>query len=582
MKKSINLIAVGLAAGALLTSSIINVPIIQAATVSSTAKTSSDDVDADGISESLKTALVSTGYFSDTSEVTKESLSELSDPPGLGLELVMKGITDISGLQYATNITKLDLGFNKITDLTPLKDLNLTRLSINNNPNLTDLSPLENMNGLTYLHMQSDNISDISPLKSLTNLSDLQIAQNHITDFSTLDSIPTVAILVMSPQTITEDSKELSKNNFKIDLNDYLSSGGTISDATASIRGSNAEVGVDNDSNVVSVSNITDSDTLTINFNETVNSNGKDQVVKMTVTQPYVIGDGNVTTKLVSMKVGDTWNNELGFESATDPFNGELTIDDFDVNTDDLDTSTEGLYWVTYTSKDYPGLTGTAEVTVEKDNNTGGNNSGDNNNGSNTGDVSEIDEMLLTSKKTDSIAIYDANGNKTSDKVLSGVTDFTTTKKSVVDGVAYYQVGDDEWVKESDVSEYFEYSGIIQTNSDSIKTLSNLSGNSSNRGLAQTTDWQSDRYTYINGVKQYRVSTNEWVAADQILEITPVSGVLTINSDATLYRDNGNKSDRGLAANSAFLTDKTATINGETMYRVSTNEWVPASQVTLN
>ncbi|WP_125712013.1 leucine-rich repeat domain-containing protein [Companilactobacillus kedongensis] len=583
MKKSVSMIITGLAAGALLTSSMINVPTIQAANVeNSTSKTSSDDVDENGISESLKAALVKGKYFSDESEITPESLSELTDPAGLGLSLVMSQVTDISGLQYATKITKLDLGFNKITDLTPLRNLNLTRLSINNNPNLIDLSPLENMTNLTYLHMEGDNISDITPLKSLTNITDLKISENHIIDFSALDNMTAITALNMTPQTISEDSEELSKNSFEIDLNDYLSSGGTISDATASIKGSDAEVGVDDKSNVVTVSDITAGDTLTINFVETININGVDKDVSMTITQPYTIGDGNVVTKPVTMKIGDTWNDSLGFVSATDPFGDELTLEDFDVNTGILNTNTEGDYQVTYTSKDFPGITGTADVTVEKDNNTGGNNSGGNNNGSNTGDVSEIDEMLLTSKKADSIAIYDANGNKTSDKTLSGVTDFTTTKKSVVNGVTYYQVGDDEWVKESDVAEYFEYSGTVQTNSDSIKKLSNLNGDSSNRGLAQTTDWQADRYAYINGNKSYRVSTNEWVAADQTLEITPVSGVLTINEEATLYHDNGKKSDRGLAANSAFVTDKTATINGEKMYRVSTNEWVPASQVTMN
>lgn len=585
MKKSMSMIVTGLAAGALLTSSMVNIPIIQAANVeNSTKESNKSDVDENGISESLKAALVSKGYYDNESDVTPEALATLNPSPnGLGLSLSMSKIDDISGLQYATSLKRLDLGFNGFSDLSPLKDLNLDWLSINNNSNISDISPIENMTSLTYLHAEGDNISDISPLKSLVNLTNLKINDNHVTDFSVLNNFDwSSKKLTVTPQTVIEDSKQLDQNSFDIDLNDYLSSGGSISNATASLKNTDADVGLDDSTNIVSVSNIKASDTLTINFDETISINGNDQVVKMTITQPYSIGKGSITTKPVNMNVGDKWDNSLGFESATDPFNEELTLNDFDIDTGDLDTDAEGTYTVTHTSKDYPDITGTSEVTVKKgSDNSGGNNSG-NNNGSNTSNVTEIDEMLLSSKKTDSIAIYDVNGNKISDKTLDGVTDFSTTKKNVVNGVTYYQVGDDEWVKASDVAEYFEYSGIVQTNSDSIKKLSNLNGETSNRGLEKTTDWQADRYTYINGEKHYRVSSNEWVKADDTLEITPVKGVLRINSETKLYHDNGQKSDRGLAKDSDFVTDKKATINGETMYRVSTNEWVPESAVTLN
>jgi hypothetical protein len=36
---------------------------------------------------------------------------------------------------------------------------------------------------------------------------------------------------------------------------------------------------------------------------------------------------------------------------------------------------------------------------------------------------------------------------------------------------------------------------------------------------------------------------------------------------------------RQLAANSAWYTDRSAIINGEKMYRVSTSEWLPAANV---
>lgn len=581
MKKSIRLIATGIAISAVLTGSMINIPIIQAASVENKTTNATKDVDENGISESLKTALVSKKYFDSEDEITPESLAEF-DPGPLGLSIYNSKITDISGLQYATKVTALDIGINDVSDLSPLKDLKLTRLSINSNPNLTDLSPLKDMTSLTYLHMENSNITDISVLKSMSKLSNVQMNNNHIIDFSPLYDKASLTSnnITISPQTISEDTKTLNKNNFSVNLNDYTSPEASVSGITAKVDSQNAELSVDDDANSVAVSNISSSDTLTVNFAETMTINGIEKTVDVTIKQPYVVGSGSIVTKSVNMKIGDKWNDNLGFESATDPFGEDLKVTDFDVDTGDLDTNTEGIYEVTYTSKDYPDLSAKAEVTVEKkSDNSGGNNSG--NNGSNTDNVTDIDQKLLSSKENDSIAIYDANGNKVSDKTLNGLTDFNTSKKSEVNGTTYYQVGDNEWISENDVVEYFEYSGTVQTNSDSIKKLSQLNGKTSNRGLAQTTDWQSDRYATINNEKMYRVSTNEWVAADQTLEVTPISGVLKINSEAKLYHDNGKQSDRGLAENSDFVTDKIATINGEKMYRVSTNEWVPASQVTL-
>ena len=57
-------------------------------------------------------------------------------------------ITDLTGLEHATNLIRLELGNNFISDLSPLKRLtNLTRLDLNNN-SISDLSPLADNTGL--------------------------------------------------------------------------------------------------------------------------------------------------------------------------------------------------------------------------------------------------------------------------------------------------------------------------------------------------------------------------------------------------------------------------------------------------
>ena len=81
-------------------------------------------------------------------------------------------ISDLTGLEHATNLTDLFLGdthvegegwinSNSIKDLSPLAGLtNLTRLNLSQN-NITDLSPLAELTNLTWLDIGGNNLSNI-------------------------------------------------------------------------------------------------------------------------------------------------------------------------------------------------------------------------------------------------------------------------------------------------------------------------------------------------------------------------------------------------------------------------------------
>lgn len=64
-----------------------------------------------------------------------------------------------------------------------------------------------------------------------------------------------------------------------------------------------------------------------------------------------------------------------------------------------------------------------------------------------------------------------------------------------------------------------------------------------------------------------------------------ISGVAIVNHDNNFYHlyntDNEVIDHRALAANSHWQVDKVRTVNGEKQYRVSTNEWIHASDVTF-
>ena len=103
-----------------------------------------------------------------------------------------KGIYDITGLGFATNLRELHLNKNPITDLQPL--VNLMKLEVLHIRDLAptattanlDIRPLRNLMSLKKLTLQRNGISDITPLSRLTQLQTLEIEGNPITDLSPL------------------------------------------------------------------------------------------------------------------------------------------------------------------------------------------------------------------------------------------------------------------------------------------------------------------------------------------------------------------------------------------------------------
>ena len=103
-----------------------------------------------------------------------------------GLSASESQITDLTGLEYAANLTNLVLGSNYISDLAPLaKSTKLELLWLWNNP-LSDLSPLANLTHLEKVDFAGCQISDITPLSNLTQLTTLILRHNRINDLTPL------------------------------------------------------------------------------------------------------------------------------------------------------------------------------------------------------------------------------------------------------------------------------------------------------------------------------------------------------------------------------------------------------------
>jgi len=100
------------------------------------------------------------------------------------VELRDQGITDrwlaemVASEEIPANVTRLYLGGNSITDVTPLRNLtDLTALDLWGN-NVSDLSPLSNLINLTELSLWSNDFEDITPLGNLTNLTRFNLGDN--------------------------------------------------------------------------------------------------------------------------------------------------------------------------------------------------------------------------------------------------------------------------------------------------------------------------------------------------------------------------------------------------------------------
>ena len=87
-------------------------------------------------------------------------------------------VADLTGLEYAWNLTRLSIQNGVFADLSPLEKLSkLTDLSITNNPIIADLTPLAGLPNVRYLNLGGNRgISDLSPIFGYNNLISLSLS----------------------------------------------------------------------------------------------------------------------------------------------------------------------------------------------------------------------------------------------------------------------------------------------------------------------------------------------------------------------------------------------------------------------
>ena len=102
------------------------------------------------------------------------------------IEADERGISDLRGLEYATNLERIEFRRNAISDLSPLRGLTrLNNIKLRGN-RITDISSLAGLINVDWLGLEENAINDLSPLAGLIKLNGIGISENPVSDVSPL------------------------------------------------------------------------------------------------------------------------------------------------------------------------------------------------------------------------------------------------------------------------------------------------------------------------------------------------------------------------------------------------------------
>ncbi len=117
-------------------------------------------------------------------ELTDQQLSMLDTLVAGG---VFGKVSSLEGIGRCYNLQCLNLSGHNLSDITPVAQLkSLTELELDQNRILADISPLAGLTELRKLNLQLNMVSNISPLRNLTKLTFLNLMTNPITDITVL------------------------------------------------------------------------------------------------------------------------------------------------------------------------------------------------------------------------------------------------------------------------------------------------------------------------------------------------------------------------------------------------------------
>ena len=116
--------------------------------------------------------------------------------------------SQLKPIKYAKHLRALDLGHNRLDDISFVADLPELRILILADNRIKDISPLSACTHLQYVELFTNQLKDISALGNCTELLDLNITTNKITDLKALDGCGKLERLWASHNPLSDEGKQ--------------------------------------------------------------------------------------------------------------------------------------------------------------------------------------------------------------------------------------------------------------------------------------------------------------------------------------------------------------------------------------
>ena len=159
----------------------------------------------------LRAAVVEALGKSPNAPITVEEMKGLRR-----FDLANRRVRDLTGLQFATNVTWLHLIDNQISDLSPIAGLIELREIWARGNVLSDISPVRGLINLTHLEFPGSPISDLSSVKGLTNLIYLNCNNTLVSDLSPISGLVNLEWLLMHHTNVSDMSPISGLINLKV------------------------------------------------------------------------------------------------------------------------------------------------------------------------------------------------------------------------------------------------------------------------------------------------------------------------------------------------------------------------------
>lgn len=248
-----------------------------------------------------------------------------------------RGISDLTGLEYAASLTSLALGFNDIADVSALAGLtNLRTLRLTNN-SITDVSALAGLTNLTFLRLSGNReLMDVSALSDLTKLTRLQLGGNQIMDVSPLAGLTSLTSLGLTGNRIRDVSalSGLTKLTSLELLNNVILDVSALAGLT-NLR--ELELGSNNIAGISALSDLTNLRELELGSNNIADISALSDLTNLTRLElgfNFGIRDISALVGLTNLKSLDIRGNPLSHSSINDRIpalksNGVAVLYDF-------------------------------------------------------------------------------------------------------------------------------------------------------------------------------------------------------------------------------------------------------------